>query len=204
MRSNIPLLVGLILTATGLALPQDGAPATNIRAYQILSSRIGDSLNAEIPAGDSLRVLLTVKPEGTAWLVQGGIGQALQNRKRLVVVSMPAAFQVDMGILEMRVEYANARTEGMFTGKLVDREVLLNMTARMVDLRSGTVVGSREYREAVRDTVLISEVPTLEDPNVPVTQGTLPGEGFFTSLVEPLVMLGAVAVAVYLLFTVRS
>jgi hypothetical protein len=39
---------------------------------------------------------------------------------------------------------------------------------------------------------------------VSVTQGTLPGEGFFSSLVEPLVMIGAIAVAVYLLFTVRS
>jgi len=61
-----------------------------------------------------------------------------------------------------------------------------------------------EFREAMRDTIQVSQVPLLEDPNVPVTQGTLPAEGFFSSLAEPLIMIGAVAVAVYLLFTVRS
>jgi hypothetical protein len=37
-----------------------------------------------------------------------------------------------------------------------------------------------------------------------VTKGYLPPEGFFSTWAEPLVIIGAIAVAVYLLFTVRS
>jgi hypothetical protein len=204
MRNTTSLLVGLMLAAVRPGMAQPEATTTNMRAYQLLAGRIGDSLNAEIPARDTSRVFLSVKPEASAWLVQGDISEAIRKGGHTVVVAMPAAFQADLGILDMRVSYRNPRTEGMFTGKVVDREVALSIEARLVDQRSGVVTLTREFREALRDTVSISAVPTLEDMNVPVTQGTLPGEGFFSSLVEPLVMLGAIAVAVYLLFTVRS
>jgi hypothetical protein len=78
------------------------------------------------------------------------------------------------------------------------------MQAKLVDKQTGILMVNKEFREVMVDTVRMAEIPTLEDPNVPQTQGTRPSEGFFSSLAEPLIMLGAVAVAVYLLFTVRS
>jgi len=205
MRSLVPLLAVLLLAAASpCAAQEDVSVTTNLRAYQLLATRIGDSLSAQIREADSVRVLLTVKPDATSWLVQGGIAQGLQKRGHSVVVAMPAAFQAELGILELHVAYGNVRAEGLFTGKVADRDVLVNTNARLVDQRSGVVVLNREFRETLRDTIRVSDVPMLEDPNVPVTQGTPPGEGFFSSLVEPLIMLGAVAVAVYLLFTVRS
>lgn len=204
MHSLLLMLAGFVLVSTLPCAAQDTVPMSNIQAYQLLAERIGDSVNAHIPGADSLRVFLSVKPEGTAWLVQGGIAQALQKRGRTVVVAMPAGFQADLGIMEMHVVYGNAHTEGLFTGKVANREVVLNIGARVVDQRSGVVTLNKEFHESMRDTVRVSEIPTLQDPNVPITQGALPGEGFFSSLAEPLIMLGAVAVAVYLLFTVRS
>ena len=203
MHKLVLLLAGMLL-ASRIGVAQGGAPVTNIRAYQLLSARIGDSLNARIAEKDSARVLLSVKPEGSAWLVEGGIAHAFQKQGRTVVVTMPADYQADLGVLDMRVVYGNARSEGLFTGKVVDREVVLNMSAKIVDQRSGVVTLSKEFQERMVDTVKVSEIPMLEDPNVPITQGTPPGEGFFSSFAEPLIMLGAVAVAVYLLFTVRS
>jgi hypothetical protein len=54
------------------------------------------------------------------------------------------------------------------------------------------------------DVVEVSLIESLENPSVPQTHGVFPPEGFFAGWAEPLVLLGAVAVAVYLLFTVRS
>ena len=54
------------------------------------------------------------------------------------------------------------------------------------------------------EEVLETEIRELENPNLPVTQGTLPTGGFFSSFAEPLIVLGAVAVAMLLLFSVRS
>lgn len=204
MPSLALLLAGLLLGTAQPGTAQESSSPTNLEVYRLLASRIGDSLNSRIPSRDSVRVLLSVRPEATAWLWQGEIAQALQKDGRTIVVALPALFQAELGVLEMRVAYGNVRTEGLFRGKVADREVLLRVAATLVDHSSGAVTLSQEYREALRDTIHLSEIPGLEDPNVPVTQGALPQEGFFSSLVEPLVMLGAVAVAVYLLFTVRS
>ena len=121
MRSLVPLLAGLLLLRDQPCAAQEQGSPTNLQAYQLLASRIGDSLNSEIPAGDSLRILLRVKPENSAWLVQGGITQRLQQGGRTVVVALPAAYQADLGVLQMRVAYGNVHTEGLFSGKVADR-----------------------------------------------------------------------------------
>jgi hypothetical protein len=205
MRS-LARMLALLLFASGVpCVAQDDVSAmTNMQAYQRLSARIGDSLSAAIPTGDSARILLSVKPEATAWLTTGGVAQQLQKAGHIVVFASPWKYQADLAIIEMRVTYRNVRKEGLFSGKVADREVLLNVGARLIDQKSGTLTLNRELRQILRDTVELSEIPSLEDPNVSVTQGVPPDEGFFSSLVEPLILLGAVAVAVYLLFTVRS
>lgn len=199
------LLLAMVLGLAGPASSgEEEGPPTNLRTYQMLARRIGDSLGALIPQGDSLRLLLSVKPEGSAWLVAGGIVHALQSDGYTVVMAQPAAYFAELGVLDMHVAYDNVRRDGLFGAKIVDREVTLNIGARLVEQRSGMLIVNREFRQSVRDTVEVSEIQQLEDPYVSVTQGNLPAEGFFSSLAEPLIMLGAVAVAVYLLFTVRS
>jgi hypothetical protein len=203
MHKLFPLLLGLLL-ASESGLAQGEGATTNIRAFQLLATRIGDSLNANIATKDSVRVVLSVRPEGSAWLVEGEIARALQEGGRTVVVSPPGNYAAELGVLGMHVVYRDPRSEGLFSGKVVDREVTLDMQAKLVDQQTGILVVNKEFREVMVDTVRMAEIPTLEDPNVPQTQGTRPSEGFFSSLAEPLIMLGAVAVAVYLLFTVRS
>jgi len=44
----------------------------------------------------------------------------------------------------------------------------------------------------------------LETPGIPATRGALPSPGVFSSLVEPVVLVGSIAVAIVLLFSVRS
>jgi hypothetical protein len=61
-----------------------------------------------------------------------------------------------------------------------------------------------ERKAAYADTILLSQVESIEQPAIPSTRGTVPPEDFFSGLVEPLVIVGAVAVAIFLLFTVRS
>ncbi|MBP1647858.1 MAG: hypothetical protein H6Q32_839 [Bacteroidetes bacterium] len=203
MHRSLLLLAVLLPGVCQVAVAQVGAP-TNIRVYQHLSTRIGDSVSAHIPERDSLRILLSVVPEGSAWLIEGGIAQAFRERGYTVVVAPPAEYEAELGVLEMRVVYGEVRSDGLFSGNVVDREVHLSASAKLVDRRSSVLTVSREFRQTSVDTVLVSEIPQLEDPNIPITQGAPPGEGFFSSLAEPLILLGAVAVAVYLLFTVRS
>jgi hypothetical protein len=50
----------------------------------------------------------------------------------------------------------------------------------------------------------MSDVESLENSGIPATHGVIPKEGLFSTFLEPLVAIGAMAVAVYLLFHVRS
>jgi hypothetical protein len=66
------------------------------------------------------------------------------------------------------------------------------------------VVMSGERKALFSDTIGLSQIEGVEHAALPVTRGTIPQEDFFSGIAEPLIIVGAVAVAIFLLFTVRS
>jgi len=66
------------------------------------------------------------------------------------------------------------------------------------------VIALGERTASFTDTVAVSDVGDIEQASIPVTRGVLPAEDFFSGIAEPLVVVGAIAVAIFLLFTVRS
>ncbi len=62
----------------------------------------------------------------------------------------------------------------------------------------------KEFKLTAKDTINVEEVEKVENRSYPFTQGDLPPEPFFSSLLEPIVAIGAAAVTVILFFTVRS
>jgi hypothetical protein len=73
-----------------------------------------------------------------------------------------------------------------------------------VDKTTGTILLNDNFARSAADIVDVSDIDKLENAGVPATHGVLPSEGFFSTILEPLVAMGAIAVAVYLLFHVRS
>ena len=62
----------------------------------------------------------------------------------------------------------------------------------------------KDYKLTVVDTVNVENVQELENRSYPFTQGELPPEPFFSSLLEPIVAIGAAATVIILFFSVRS
>ena len=104
----------------------------------------------------------------------------------------------------MRVVLVNPRRPGLFSARIVDRTVTLALWGKIVDRANGRLLIGETWREERTDTVCVEDLEHLETPGVPATRGVLPPEGLFSSFLEPLILLGAVGVAVYLLFTSRS
>ena len=175
---------------------------SNLEVIQKLSFQIGDSLAGMLGEGDSVRVL--VRPVESAWYVEGPLLRAFAEHGRFPTLSLSAGREVDIGLLTAKVEYANVRGHGFFAQRVLDRTVRVEFTGKIVDTRSGTIVVNRDFAGSARDTVEFSELERLESAGIPGTHGVVPAEGFFSSILEPLVMIGAVAVAVFLLFRVRS
>lgn len=62
----------------------------------------------------------------------------------------------------------------------------------------------KDFKLTVVDTINVENVEDIENRSYPFTQGELPPEPFFSSLLEPIVAIGAAAVVVILFFSVRS
>ncbi len=181
--------------------PAQSTPS-NLEVIQSLSFEIADSLARMLGEHDSVRVL--VRPPETAWYVEGALLSAFSRHGHVPTQSLSAAREVDIGLLNAGVTYSNIHRSGVFAPRLVDRTVSVEFAGKVVDNRSGVIVHSTNMIRSVSDTIDVSDIARLESPGIPATRGVLPQEGFFSSLLEPLVMMGAVAVAVFLLFRIRS
>jgi hypothetical protein len=205
LRLFLAVLVAGIGLVTGLHA-QDSASdvVTNLRAYQSLAASLGDSLANLLPATDSVRVTVRIAPPDVAWFLQDAVERPFRGRNCVISANDSARYGVEFGVLEMHVHYSNLRREGIFGSRVLDRMIVLKARLRLVDRVAGTVGTSGERMAVFSDTIGLSQVERIEHAAVPVTRGTIPPEDFFSGIIEPLIMVGAVAVAIFLLFTVRS
>ncbi|HCV42615.1 MAG TPA: hypothetical protein DGH68_03955 [Bacteroidetes bacterium] len=195
----------VLLFSTSMVFTQDEErlpQATNLEIIQMLGRQVGDSVVSVLNSGDSVRVM--VRPSQTAWFVRGVIMQAVEGGGCIPTESLSSPVEMDIGLMSANVEYTNIRRTGLFGGKIIDRLVRVSFAANVVDKRTGMVLLNGNLTRSSSDVIEVSEVSRIENPGIPETRGVLPEEGFFSFLLEPLVVVGAIAVAVYLLFHVRS
>lgn len=62
----------------------------------------------------------------------------------------------------------------------------------------------KDFELSILDTINVEDVEYVENRSYPFTRGELPPEPFFSSLLEPIVAIGAAATVVILFFSVRS
>ncbi len=163
---------------------------------------MSDSVVSFVKPADSVRV--TLRPMETAWYVQGIVLQSVSEKGRIPTQSLSASYEMELAILTVQVAYANVHRNGLFGARVFDRTVSVEFFVKIVQANSGAILLNENIARSVSDIVDASEVERLENPAIAATHGVLPKEGFFSTILEPLAALGAIAVAVYLLFHVRS
>jgi hypothetical protein len=177
---------------------------SNLELMRSLAATIGDSVGAAIGRQDSSSLGLTVLPKDMAWYVESALLQGLSKHRLVIRAAGENELAGEFGLGKARVEYEDIRRQSFLGSKIVDRKVTVIIIAKVVDQKKGSILLARDFQEAYRDTIPLSEIQNVESLGLPLTRGTVPKEGFFSNLAEPLVMLGAIGVAVYLLFNVRS
>jgi len=200
------VLVSIVLVAYGLSQESGElkTPATNLDVMRSLARMIADRTLKEAGVKDTPKIQITVLPKESAWYIESGIIDAMRTANLSLSDDGTAPFLIEFGLSDARVQYSNIRKDGFFGAKLVDRKVNLRLTSKVVNRQTGILAFSSDLEESITDTIELSEVSTVENPAIAITKGTLPGEGFFSNLAEPLILIGSIAVAVILLFNVRS
>lgn len=81
-------------------------------------------------------------------------------------------------------------------------------TERILQLSGNYFISSnpiiKSFNLVDKDTINVEDVEKLENRSYPFTRGELSPEPFFSSLLEPIVAIGAAAVTIILFFSVRS
>lgn len=177
-------------------------PMTNLDVMRSLAERIGSEVVRSAWIEDGTKISNSVLPKETAWYIESAIANGMKKEGGVIVGDSLPTVVVEFGIVRGWVAYTNIRRNGFFGERLVDRHVGLRLTSKLT--KTGTILWSGDVEKSAADTVRVDEIQRLESPTIPMTKGALPSEGFFSHVAEPLILIGSIAVAVLLLFNVRS
>jgi hypothetical protein len=126
-------------------------------------------------------------------ILRQGIEIVGENSSKENVVT--ANFVID----DTFVGYTKPERDGIFGDFFTERTIELSGNFYV-----STDPAVRNFKFAGKDTINVGDVENFENRSYPFTQGELPPEPFFSSLLEPIVAIGAAAVTVILFFSVRS
>ena len=128
-------------------------------------------------------------------------GKLLKNGIKIVNEdnSDPNAVKVNFVLDECTVNYSEPERDGLFGDYF---------TERSIDVSGNYFISSKQkvsdFNIAQKDKINVEDVEKVENRSYPFTHGELPAEPFFSSLLEPIVAVGAAAITVILFFSVRS
>jgi len=108
--------------------------------------------------------------------------------------------KLSYAVEEVKVVYQNLYRDGFLGEYYIERNISLKGNA-LINLNNSQ---AKPFALSVIDTVKYDELKNFENQAFPFTQGEIPAEPFWSSLLEPAVAIGSAAVAVYLFFSVRS
>lgn len=190
-----------VIVSPMLGQVESESPA-NLQVFQRLAFEIGSDLGLRLASGAVSVGGVTVFPKDIGLPLEPDLARGLRMTPVQTPLRDSAGLRLEFGITEARVFLEDVRRDGFLGPRMADRVIVLAGRAKA----SGEGVPAAYYdvTRSLRDTVLLSAVERLETPELSFTKATMPRLGFFDSLLEPVVVLGAVGVAVYLLFAVRS
>lgn len=208
-------LLGLIflflaVSSNGSAHGEDRSNApvkTNLQVFQTEFASVAAELLQRSGVGLEQNLVVNVRSSDTCWLARNTILEALKKLNYSVYLSSPGSegrgAAIDIGIVETNVRYGKTFRESFLGRRKTERTISTIVSASVRNVQNEFLfVGdvSREYK----DTVKVNDVSDLENPLISCTRGEPPGADFFDELLEPIIIVGASAVVVYLFFTVRS
>jgi hypothetical protein len=128
-------------------------------------------------------------------------GKLLKNGKEIISDNLldDNIVNINFVIDNSNVTYSNPERDGIFGDFFTERTIELSVNYLISSNQS-----LKSFNLTSKDTINVIDVENVENRSYPFTQGELPPEPFFSSLLEPIVAIGAAAVIIVLFFSVRS
>jgi len=108
--------------------------------------------------------------------------------------------QINFTVVNAHVHYNSMFRKNLLGEFYLDRNIILTGNYSILD--SSSLIKKFNYSSV--DTVSYDSLSYIQNYSYPFTKGETPAEPFISSFWEPVVAIGATAVAVILFFTIRS
>lgn len=204
-----PALLVLLLVALTRAAPAAtwaAMPAgTNLDRLAACARMVSDSVLARFQPGDT--VCLRVADHPASWLIdQAALASAEARGVHIVTCDGVERSEIVIAVTSIGIEYLDLDDDPDGLARSCHVSCGATLAARQA-AGAPLVRSALELTGHTSDTVSSADLLMLEESGYPFTKGARPDPGsggFWSKVVEPAVILGASAVMVILLFTVRS
>jgi hypothetical protein len=160
----------------------------------------------EVKPPERKRVLLKVEKSEDSWIFEDKLIDALRDSGAVVFVDNSKRAD-DVSIWEFRVLEIGlrcARTLELEKEKFIEREASVGISGKIFDGYSGRVLWGNDLRCTQRDTIRADGLEELESQHARLSNVPVTPEGVFKSIIEPLVVIAASAMIIFLFFAVRG
>lgn len=143
-----------------------------------------------------------VSPPQYQFLKNSLVDALTKRGVKLLAEPAQSSGKISYSLSNVQVIYGESFRTGFLGDAWMPREVSIKGSFYLTDVKGvNSPVG---FNPVNRDSVLYDAVKEIENDAVPFSKGNVPSEPFPSSLLEPVIAVGALIVAVVLLFTVRS
>jgi len=193
---NIFLVLVLI---SGIIFPQT---ETNLQVLYSLNDSLVNQISEDIPQKND-KIILKLNLGDSYSIFSNHIkNDFIKNGKEIFTIPQEELELPEINIVleEAGVKYGEVDREGWFGNYYVPRTLFIKGHY----LNTASTNGLHQFFITVIDTVKVEELESLENNSFPFTKGNIPTEPFLSSVWEPIIAIGVAAVAILLLFSVRS
>jgi hypothetical protein len=176
-------------------------PATNLDLLRDMMGDVAASVKTQLALAPDEHIAVTVSPAEVAWALDERV---VTTFAPAVPASESTAVHALFGVRDVQIRYDDVSREGLFGSKTAHRSVRMTVAVRVTRGSSGERLLNTDLLREHSDRILLAEIPSVEHPTLTIARGSLEPEGMFQGVAEPLILIGAIGVAVFLLFHVRS
>jgi len=181
-------------------------PQTNLELIELAVSNVAREILNGMKLHPHEQVLLKVSRNENSWMFENKMIGVLRGAGADVFVNVSSKSDsvtiAEFNVLDLKLRYT--RVFETTEEKFIEREAVVNVSGKVYRGSDGKVLWGNNLVCTKRDTVRFDDIHTLENPNIKLTHAYLPDEGIFSSIIEPLLVIAASAIIIFLFFTVRS
>lgn len=194
---NFSFRLFLFLTITGF-ISAFGQSKSNLEIFFAQIDSVGMQVRQNIQDEDlPLKLNFLSSPEYS--ILENRLTSFFVKNNFKISREESSKLSINFTITEAVVKYNDSFRDGLFGDILVEREINLNGNFLIPDKNY-----SKDFSYSYTDTIKYDQLNEIENRAYPFTQNNHPSEPFFSSLIEPVIAIGAAATAVILFFTIRS